>query len=512
MKNAISIRKTSSICICFWFVLTACELIVKDEPIKISPDAATISEFVKDLDFDKKELFNEQSITGNQSREEVGGPVRRVTSGKGFVTTCLTQKISLKNNFEEIAILRPTDGIIYPGALVIADKATLGGLPTPVTIDRSPIDLRLDLPGIGEKGNIEIENASNTSVQAKIDEALEWWNANAKPDGYTIASNSSYTAATSYSSKQLSLDVGLNVEWARGDAQAQFNYTSSKTERVAMMVFKQRFYTIAMNAPENPGEFFGRNATIADVKAKFSQDGPPAYVHSVSYGRIILFRMVTSEEATDAELKGAFNYVTGLSSASGAIETKYKSILNKASITVVTMGGGAQATSSAISAKNFGDLEDVLQGENAVYSRENPGVPIAYSLKYLKDNTNAKLGYTTEYEIETCTGSAYPSQTVSLNNRNGFLGMTMRFTITYKILEDGSVKSKSIPSGNIPTSTKKVKTVPAGAYGIRIAVEYLDGLIWKFRADENFSKPTKICLESTQKGFPTKVDVNVVSC
>ena len=493
-----------------FFLIASCDLSEKEDPIKTSPDIASISEYIGNLNFDANALFNVQNISGSTNRQNVGGAIKNSTPGQGVYTECSTQKISLQSNFEEIAILRPTDGVIYPGALVVADKATLGGLPTPVSIDRSPIKLRLDLPGIGENGNIEVENASNTSVQSKIDDALEWWNANAKPDGYTIASNSSYSAATSYSSKQLSIDVGLNVDWARGDAQAQFNYTSSQSERVAMMVFKQRFYTISMNAPNNPGEVFGRNATIADVESKFTPEGPPAYVHSVSYGRIIMFRMVTTESATDAELSGAFNYATGLTSASGSVEAKYKSILEKSSITVVTMGGNAEAASSAVTAKKFGDLEGILQGENAVYSRNNPGVPIAYSLKYLKDNTNAKLGYTTEYSVEKCEQKTYSAQTVSLNNKNGFLGVSMRFTITYKQKSGGITYNKTINSGDITTNTKEVKTVPAGAYDIRVEVEYKDGFKWKFLSDRNYSKPTKLCMESTQT--LTSVSVKYVSC
>lgn len=511
MKALFQIKLTAVFLFAVVFLLiVSCDPAGKEEPLKTSPDAESISEFIRALNFDANSLFNVQNISGATNRQEVGGAIKKTTPGQGDYTECSTQKVSLQSNFEEIAILRPTDGVIYPGALVVADKATLGGLPTPVTIDRSPIKLRLDLPGIGENGNIEVENASNTSVQSKIDEALEWWNANAKPDGYTIASNSSYSAATSYSSKQLSIDVGLNVEWARGDAQAQFNYTSSQSERVAMMVFKQRFYTISMNAPNNPGEVFGRNATIADVESKFSPEGPPAYVHSVSYGRIIMFRMVTTESATDAELSGAFNYATGLTSASGSLEAKYKSILEKSSITVVTMGGSAEAASSAVTAKKFGDLEEILKGENAVYSRNNPGVPIAYSLKYLKDNTNAKLGYTTEYNVETCQQKTYPSQTVALDNNNGFLGVTMRFTITYKQKSGGYTYNRSISSGDISTNTKEVKTVPAGAFDIRVAVEYKDGFKWKFLLDRNYSKPTKLCMESTQT--LTKVSVKIVSC
>jgi Tfp pilus assembly protein PilF len=82
-------------------------------------------------------------------------------------------------------------------------------------------------------------------VQTAIDEALEWWNANAYEEGYVNASSSSNRITTSYSSTQASLDVGLNVAWATGDVQSQFNYETSSTRRVVMATYKQAFYTVS---------------------------------------------------------------------------------------------------------------------------------------------------------------------------------------------------------------------------------------------------------------------------
>lgn len=496
----------------FLFIISSCDQSGKEEPIRISPEAESITEYIQGLNFNPNETFNVQPISGAIARENVGTPSSQTTSGNGGFTICKTQKVNLKSNFEEIAVLQPTNGVIYPGALVVADEATLGGLPTPVTIDRAPLQLRLALPGIGENGNIEVENASNTSVESSVDEALEWWNANAKPDGYTIASNSSFTAATSYSAKQLSIDVGLNVQWAKGDARAQFNFTSSQSERVAMMVFKQRFYTVTMNAPGTAGDVFGPEATLADVESRFGPNGSPAYVHSVSYGRIIMFRMVTTESATDSELTGALNYAAGKTSATGSLEAKYKSILEKSSINVVTMGGNAEAASEAVSARSFADLEPILEGENAVYSRNNPGVPIAYSLKYLKDNTNAKLGYTTEYNVTTCEDGIYPARDISLNNKNGICGTDVRFRVTYKTRENGITYNRTINSGEIRQNKKVVKTVPAGAYDIRLTVEFQDGFSWKFLADDTYSRPTAVCMETTASNFCTKINLKEVGC
>ena len=180
------------------------------------------------------------------------------------------------------------------------------------------------------------------------------------------------------------MDIGLNVEWARGDVETQFNFESSTTERVAMMSFKQVFYSVTMDPPTNPGQVFGPDASLTEIEQKFGPNSPPAYVQAVNYGRIIMFRMTTTESATDSELEGAMNYATGLTNVSGTIEAKYKSILNKSSITVVTIGGNASVASEAVNAKNFADLNYIITGDNAVYSRNNPGCTHFLQIALLK--------------------------------------------------------------------------------------------------------------------------------
>ena len=56
-----------------------------------------------------------------------------------------------------------------------------------------------------------------------------------------------------------------------------------------------------------------------------------------------------------------------------------------------------------MTARSAGDLVPIITGENAVYSRSNPGVPIGYVVKFLKDDQVAKLGYATEYTATECS-------------------------------------------------------------------------------------------------------------
>jgi hypothetical protein len=512
MKSLFTNKQKVILAFALTLTFSACEMAGDPvEPSLISPDAEDITGFLRNLSADTNDLLNVQSISGSSQRIEAGKS-NKSTSLSGGTEVCTTIKYDLLNNFEEVAILRPTSGIIYPGALVIADKATLGGLPTPAAVDRAPMTLRIDLPGMGENGTLKVDKPSDFSVAEKIDEALEWWNANAYEEGYVNASNSSFVAKTAYSSRQVSMDLSMNVEWARGDVAAQFNFSQDKTSSTAMMVFKQVFYTITMTPPTSPGGFFGPEASISEIEQKFGPDSPPAYVQSVNYGRIIMFRMTTTTSATEAELEGSLNYAAGKikpTDISATVEAKYKKILETSNVTVVTIGGNAEVASEAVSARNFADLEPIIKGKNAVYSRDNPGVPISYKLHFVKDNTTAKLGYTTSFEVENCDVNLHPAKDVRLLNNAGTIAApNVRYSITHKTR--GKSGTSTINSGNIGFRKSITKAVPAGAYDINVKIEFWD-ITWKTIREYQYSKPTKVCYE-TFKPTIFQIDVKTVGC
>ena len=257
----------------------------------ISPDASDINTYLKGLNYNADEMLNVKNTGGSSSQRTITNEYDQTELVQGYENTCSFTEYDLETNFDDVAILRPNDGVIIPGALVVGNQGMLDGAPDPISIDRSSVTLRVDLPGIGEDGTIILDNFSNNTYQTGLDEALDKWNNsnNYIEDGYVNASKSTYQAATSYSSTQLGLDIGLNAEWASGSVAAQLGYESSSTTRVASMVFKQVFYTVTMDLPDitNPAGVFGKGVTLSDVQSIMNGENPPAYVHSVSYGRII---------------------------------------------------------------------------------------------------------------------------------------------------------------------------------------------------------------------------------
>ena len=454
-------------------------------------DLDAINSTIANLSYDPDDMLNVQD-TGGAASERTLTDQNNTSSGptQGKIFECRTEDYSLESNFDDVAILRPTNGVIFPGALVVGNEGMLDGAPDPLSIGRSAATLRLDLPGIGAQGTIVVDDpSSNSAVQTGIDNALEWWNANAYQEGYVNAANSSYQSTTSYSSKQFSLDVGLNVEWATGSLASQFDYESSTERRFAGLVFKQVFYTVTMDTPDSPGSVFDPSITNTQVQGAISSTAPPAYVSSVSYGRIIMVRMETTNTDTSVSLDAVLEYAGGVSGV-GTVNSEYDEILRESSITVVTIGGNAEAASEAINLANidsgFGALNSVITGQNAVYSRENPGVPIAYTIRYLKDNTLAKMGYTTDYRVESCQTFNFDHENVKVENNSIY---DIRYRFVYK--RAGTNNSTATGTYEVSQNRIDIKSPPDGAHDVELEFEFQDAFVWRRLGDFDLGYVTR---------------------
>ena len=435
-------------CMSIFFCISCTE----DSPNEIDTEknAADIQEYISKLNYNPEQMLNIQETGGEESAREVLQDTSSEITEGNFTTICRQTTYNLKKNFDQVAILRPTTGIVWAGALVKGNESLMDGIPEPIGIERAPITLSINLPGMGANGIRTVTNPAASRVQAAIDSSLEWWNNNAYVDGYVNAANSSFHLGTSYNSKQLSLDVDLNAEWASGSVSTQFNYFSSEEKKVVMAVFKQAFYDVIFDTPTSPEKVFSKDASLEKVKNIINDAAAPAYIKSVTYGRIIMFRMESTNSYKSAEVEAAFRYAAGYS-VDGNLKTTYEEILTESSIDLVTIGGNAAVATEPISSTggNANSILDkvrgIISGENAVYSKDNPGVPIAYSVFYLKDNSLAKLGYTTEYTANECvttqnsnTISVYLGNFTAIKDCDGIEGAG-DFKFTVQVLNENNV-------------------------------------------------------------------------
>jgi thiol-activated cytolysin len=429
------------------------------------PESASnpeINAYLAGLKYDPRQILAEQ--VGDTVIP--GKPLADEEQEDGSAIVIVKQvKHRLSGNLDDVLILSPTHSVIWPGALVKADRDLVRGTPTPIQCRRAPMWLSVDLPGIGGRGVFAVEEPSHGTSQAAIDNALHYWNENQYKEGYVSKARSKYVSTFVYSAEQLAASLGVNYGSLKGSLAAQFRTTTSRTNKVAMVLFKQVFYTVSFDPPSHSGAVFHPGVTLDEVRNQISGDAPPAYVSSVDYGRILMLRIEASADTRHAEMEGALKYLSAQVKASA----DYQKTLEKSKITLITIGGNAEVNASAVDASRIEDLHKVIQGKNALYSKSNPGQPIAYTVRFLKDGRLAKMGYSTDYTEIVC--ERHPHGWIGFKHSGAYVA---KFFLTWK---EGN-QSKSWSSGNKTAGYSETIHLKGNARDINITGQAKTGLVW----------------------------------
>src|SRR5262249_54849997 len=111
-----------------------------------------------------------------------------------------------------------------------------------------------------------------------------------------------------HSEQQLAIELNLGVDTAKGAFSSKTNVKKDSSTKVAFLLFKQVFYTVSINQPSSPAELLGKTASQESLQDAFTNNEPPGYVHSISYGRMVMVRIEIKSQATNAEVDTLCNY------------------------------------------------------------------------------------------------------------------------------------------------------------------------------------------------------------
>lgn len=94
-----------------------------------------------------------------------------------------------------------------------------------------------------------------------------------------------------------------------------------------------------------------------------------------------------------------------------------ESVFEDSQYTAFVLGGDSE-THSAIVTKDFGEIEKIIT-ENSLFTKSNPGVPIAYATHFLKGAVPAAINNSTSYiQVDS---TVYKSGSVKLHHKGGYV-------------------------------------------------------------------------------------------
>jgi thiol-activated cytolysin len=306
---------------------------------------------------------------------------------------CSTQNLKETRQYDRIVAYAANSDAMYPGAIVSADSV-LTGLFTQVVVPRAPATISVSLENLGGTKHAVIENPSLSSYRDAVSDILD-----AEITGSTPANLYSEIEEV-HSDEQLNMALGIRASWGLGIAslRSSFDWAKQDVRSRYVVRYTQGYYTVDLDAPSSPSALLAPTIELADIESKMDARRPPVYVSSVTYGRLVLFTFESQYSSEEMSAALDFAYSGGLD-ISGDVSVTYKDIITSSKITAFILGGDAGTAVQTIDSYDA-LINFIKTGGN--YSRQSPGAPIAYKLSYLKDNSPARMSFTTDYQVKDC--------------------------------------------------------------------------------------------------------------
>lgn len=299
----------------------------------------------------------------------------------GYRCNYITKKYSKSfDNFITFSDL--TD--LYPGSIVQGKYLNDGDLISIGNFKRQPISLIIN--GLDVNSKI-IENPDKSTITDALKGMVREYKGNTQI-------NYEFQYAEAYSKKQALFDLGINAKWLSGSIGNNFEVSTNSQEHSIYIYFKQVYYTVSIDYPTNPSIFFANDVNIEDLKLRINENNKPGYVSSIKYGRIIIAKMTSSYSIDEMKNAAKAKFVGGLIKTN--IDYESENILKSCNWEIKVSGGVTNEVPTDVS----GVISFINSGMN--FNSSTQGVPIAYEVRYLSDNTPFYTADDDKYTIKEC--------------------------------------------------------------------------------------------------------------
>ena len=385
-------------------------------------------------------------------------------------------KKSLTTSPVDISIIDSMNDRTYPGAIQLANDSFVENQPTLLMCKRKPLNISIDLPGMKRENKITVENPTYSNVSGAIDELTSTWSEKYSST-HTLPARTQYSESMVYSKSQISSALNVNSKVINNSLGIDFNAIANGEKKVMVAAYKQIFYTVSPELPNNPSDLFDDSVTFQELTRKgVSNTAPPVMVSNVAYGRTIYVKLETTSKSKDVQ--AAFKAL--LKNTNVESNNQYKNIFEESSFTAVVLGGDAKEHNKVVT-KDFNKIRNIIKN-NAEFSPKNPAYPISYTSVFLKDNSIASVHNKTDY-IET-TSREYSKGKILLDHSGAYVAQFEVSWDEFAYDKNGKeVLFHKTWGGNYEDKTAHYSTtipIPANAKNIRIFARECTGLAWEW--------------------------------
>lgn len=346
------------------------ELFLSD--VAVNPQWQEINNYITGLNYDDDEILAFRSEPIKIFKKKEG----HLDASKSFIVVTREPQ-SVSNGKTNIGVIASREHDTYPGSILLANHRFIDNNPDFISIDRSPLQYTVNLPGLAKEGSFNII-PEFSEYQASLNQVLDTWYEK-NPE---INANFQSESTLAYNEAQLKVKFGLGFENYGVGLNIDFNAAQNNDKLIMIRRFQQIFYTVSVKSPTQPANVFGTGVTLEEVKDKMDSRNPPMMINSVSYGRNIFVKIETS--STDDEAKSVLNNQLTFFKMNDSLEVDYSNKLKDLNMRIYVLGGSTDQI-QLIDAKTEKEVNEVII-RYGKFNRTNPGYPLSYSAKFLKGN------------------------------------------------------------------------------------------------------------------------------
>ena len=424
------------------------------------------TDYILNLNYDLNELLAVDLTPKSIDFSEVGESRERAT---GEVIIVTKKKHDVSSNLTENALLNPGAGVVFPGAMLKQDRTLAEGLPTPYTLPRGPLTIRVDLPGLEDKGVVTIQSPTNVNVEMAIQRIIAYWFDNIKEkQGYQPAIRAFADSHKAYTKEQIGIECGFGAQWGKSQATTGLKVESTDNETIVYRAFKQIYYTVYVEEPQEAGAMFAKIKLDAN---NMPPTEPPGFVRSVDYGRIIIVQMTTTQRVTEQEAEATLEYKTFGTKFESNVQEHYEKISQNSLFKALVLGGGD--ASADVLAGDIGKMSEAIT-EGIGFSKDSSAYPISYTVADLRTRAISEMKTSTSY-IETIR-KVLPDRKIALRHVGAFVA---KFYVKWKERDaGGNLIPKMYASGQKTAGYRHEIVFPGDAQDIRVEAQVKTGLVW----------------------------------
>ena len=346
-----------------------------------------------EVDWDEHQAINEY-IAGLAPPEVAEEAIDEGEPSEPYETgnyVCTSRHPTETKRFDKIVAFAANSGQMWPGA-IIGGESISDGLFTPKVLDRSPMTFSASLEGV-ISGDVSatVDKPSLSAFREAMADIIQQ-----SVTGQTPANIFSQIEEV-YSKEQVSFALGLDVNWMLGGLESSLGFDDTGTRSRFVVNFTQSYYTVDIDPPGTAADWFDPSVTLEQVQDEMRGE-PPAYVSSVTYGRMVYFVVTSALESSQVRAALEFGF-GGAATVDGSVSLTHEEVLSETEITAYILGGKGAVAAQAV--HGIEELRNYIDS-GGTWSTNSPGAPISYKLAYLDDDSPARYALATDYEVEEC--------------------------------------------------------------------------------------------------------------